>query len=153
MGVNAKNFEGRSAFRDMDLEGIGAPATGGIVDLGMVRARGRLRRILVGQRSAGVAGTSFSVAIKRLRKGSAAVDLLGTAPVVTLAAGDGTTVDTSPANDAPATPAGCTKPVLSAVAGRLDVEVGDHLYAVVTLTGAYTTNPTVSVIAAIAPNL
>jgi hypothetical protein len=140
MGLNAKSFEPRSALAAYHLFGAGAVDTAGIVDLGIVRTKGRIRRFMVSQRTTGTGGTSATYALKK-RRATTESDVLGTAAVLTLAAGVGAGVDSSKANDAVATPSGCTKPVLSSVAGALDVNPGDQLYVVVSHSGVYSPDP------------
>lgn len=151
MPLNSGEFSPRSALAYRAVEGQGQVATAEIVDLGVVEFKGLIKRVLFAQRLAGVAGTSISIALKRKRGSAAAVDVFATAPILTLASGDGACVDTHIPKDAVATPAGCTKPVLSATPANLLVQPGDILWAIVTLVGAYATNPATHTVVLVKP--
>lgn len=128
----------RSALGVCRLNANGQIATTQILDLGIVPYDGEIVNFRAAQRTAGVGGTSMSLALSRLRA-AASQAVTNAAAVLTLAAGVGAIVESDTAPDKLATPAGCTKPTL--LAAGVKVKKGDLLLVTATQTGVYTTAP------------
>ncbi len=149
MGIGAKSFEGRSALGQVQLEGQGAPATAGLVQLGVAPCDGEITDVVHGQQAAGVGGTYAEFQLVRTRAG-AATNVLATQSRITLAAGAGVAVD---AKKKIAAVTNCVRPVLSGTKATRRVKKGDAIHALATYTGVYTTAPTSQLSVLIKPDI
>lgn len=141
MGLTARKAEKLSVLRSVQLEEkivfTASVATKGYIN---IPCDGELVDVQVSQPVAGAGGTSISTA---LQKQTANVAMLGTAAVLTLAAGNFASVD---ARKKQSLPAGCTRPVITSTRSARRVKKGDIIEITVTPTGAYAgTFPTVMV--------
>lgn len=137
----------RAAFFDLVAAGLAGAAID--VHLGVAPFAGELFDLIVGQGIVGVAGTSFSVQIKKQTRGGALVSMLSTEGVLTLAAGDAASVD---ARKQITAINGCTRPVISSTVATRRFAKGDLLRATITPTGAYTTSPQIALTLALSPD-
>jgi len=94
--------------------------------------------VLMVQNAAGAGGTNWALQIKKNNTGG---NILSTAGLITLASGANIKVD---AAGKLALPAGATRPVLTATRADRRFKKGDRATFDVTLTGVYTTGPTIS---------
>lgn len=138
MGFRMRHADPKGALGTVRLTNEGQVATTVPLDVGIVPFDGEVVNYRIAQRTAGVGGTSMSLALSRLR-GAASQAVTNVAAVLTLAAGVGAIVESDTAPDKLPTPAGCTKPTL--LAAGVKVKKGDLLIMTPTQTGAYTTAP------------
>jgi hypothetical protein len=150
MGINAKEFESRTALGKVHLASFATVVDAANIMIGVAPCDGEIVGFIVGQLTAGTTGVDVSYALKRIRQGGLEVAVTSTSAKITLAAGVGASVDVAAKI---AAIAGCVRPILSTTKANRMVKKGDIIYSAQTQNGAYNPFPIAGFSVAIKPTI